>query len=288
MLPPLMLRARRLVPALVLLFTACADDDDAAATTAVQQVSFEAVPTPLFELGSLDVSLDAATYAQLESFTAATRDAALPDIVAAVGLTERMLDTEMTPGGFALTTNPSLQTRLMASDAEVETFAAALGLVLSQWSVLVTDFAADDGGTGFAVVSFDADRVDPALGQQFFEHAASVDQGLGGGYFAFGAEVIFLNLRGVDGEPYSGLTDDEFVGFLSDAAASFAPYRAEVQQSGEVAAIFVENDWAAAGDGETFLDILDALGDEVVADLQDLRTAHTERFTAAADANGWH
>ena len=35
-------------------------------------------------------------------------------------------------------------------------------------------------------------------------------------------------------------------------------------------------------------DILDALGDEVVADLQDLRTAHTERFTAAADANGWH
>jgi hypothetical protein len=285
--PPTKLRARHLAPAMLLLFTACSEDDDPPAQPAIQQVSFEAVPTPLFELGSLDVSLDAATYAQLEAFTAATRDEALPGIVAAVGLTERMLDTEMTPGGFALTTNPSLQTRLMASDAEVETFAAALGLVLSQWSVLVTDFAAVDGGTGFAVVSFDAERVDPALGQQFFEYAASVDQGLGGGYFAFGAEVIYLNLRGVDDEPYSGLTDDEFVALLADAAASFAPYRAEVQQSGEVAAIFVENDWAAAANGETYLDILDPLGDDVIADLEDLQAAHTDRFTAAADANDW-
>jgi hypothetical protein len=74
---PTKLRARHLAPAMLLLFTACSEADPPA-QPAIQQVSFEAVPTPLFELGSLDVSLDAATYAQLESFTAATRDEALP------------------------------------------------------------------------------------------------------------------------------------------------------------------------------------------------------------------
>lgn len=100
---------RSLLPA-CLLHVACADDEGAT-NVALQQVSFEAVPTPLFELGALQAALDGATYAELGAFTAATRDEALPQVVAAVGLTERMLDTEMTPGGFALTTNPSLRRR---------------------------------------------------------------------------------------------------------------------------------------------------------------------------------
>lgn len=53
---------RSLLPA-CLLHVACADDDGGATNVALQQVSFEAVPTPLFELGALQAALDGATYA---------------------------------------------------------------------------------------------------------------------------------------------------------------------------------------------------------------------------------
>lgn len=264
-----------------------AEDDEEPLVGQVQQVSYEVIPTPLYELGMFDLTLENATYAQREAFTVDVRDAMMPDIVAAVGLTDQMLDTELTPGGFQLVTNPSLQTRLMASDAQVESLAAAIGYVFSQWSVLVTDFTVTDGGTGFGVVSFAADSVDPALGQQFFDHAAKVDQGLGGGYFAFSTEVIYLNLRDPAGVPYSGLEDEAFIAALGEAASSFAPYRAELAQSGEAAVIFVENDWNTAAAGEDYLNILDALGDDVVTDLGDLQAEHVDRFEAAVDAYQW-
>lgn len=253
----------------------------------VQQVSYEVIPTPLYELGMLDLTLENASYEEREAFTVEVRDALMPDIVTAVGLADQMLDTELTPGGFQRVTNPSLQTRLMASGAEVETLAAAIGYVFSQWSVLVADFAAEDGGTGYAVVTFDVAQVDPELGQAFFDHAADVDPGLGGGYFAFGSEVIYLNLRGPDGEPYSELDDDAFVAALEDAAASFAPYRAELAQAGEAAVIFVENDWKTAPAGEDYLGVLDPLGEATLAELATLQEEHVDRFNAAVERYGW-
>ena len=275
-------------PALLFL-AACSDEaGDDPSLGGVQQVSFEVIPTPVYELGMLDLTLENASYEQREAFTVAAQSELVPDIVAAVGLSGQMLDTRLTPGGFALVTNPSLQSRLMASDAEVEAFAAALGYVFSQWSVLVTDFSETDGGTGFAVVSFDVEAVNPELGQQFFEHAAQVDGGLGGGYFAFESDVIYLNLRGVDGEPYSGLEDDEFVALVEDAAASFAPYKAELKQSGEAGVIFVENDWNSAPTGEDYLDVLMDRSDTALAELGDLQAEHIERFKAAVAANGWN
>ncbi len=275
-------------PVALLTLAACSDEaNDDPSLGGVQQVSFEVIPTPVYELGMLDLTLENASYEQREAFTVAAQSELLPDIVAAVGLTGQMLDTRLTPGGFALVTNPSLQSRLMASDAEVETFAAALGYVFSQWSVLVTDFSETDGGTAFAVVSFDVEAVDPELGQQFFEHAAQVDGGLGGGYFAFESDVIYLNLRGVDGEPYSGLEDDEFVALVEDAAASFAPYKAELAQSGAAGVIFVENDWSSAPAGEDYLDVLMDRSDTALAELGDLQAEHIERFKAAVAANGW-
>ncbi|PCC75357.1 hypothetical protein SAMN02745121_03917 [Nannocystis exedens] len=253
----------------------------------VQQVSYEVIPTPLYELGMLDLTLENASYEQREAFTIAVRDAMLPDVVALVGLADAMLDTELTPGGFQRVTNPSLQTRLMASGAEVESLAAALGYVFSQWSVLVADFAAEDGGTGYAVVSFDVAEVDPELGQAFFDHAADVDAGLGGGYFAFDSEVIYLNLRGSDGEPYSGLDDDSFVAALEEAADSFAPYKAALAQAGEAAVILVENDWKTAPAGEEFLEVLDPLGEAALGDLAALQEEHVARFKAAVEQYGW-
>lgn len=265
-----------------------AEEDGAPPIGPVQQVSYEVIPTPLYEVGPLDLTLANASYEQREAFTLEVRDTMLPDIVAAVGLPGQMLDTELTPGGFQLVTNPSLQTRLTAGDSEVEALAAALGYVFSQWSVLVTDFAATEGGTGFAVVSFDVAEVDPELGQAFFEHAAELDGGLGGGYFAFSSEVIFLNLRGPDGEPYSMLDDEAFVGLVEDAATSFAPYRAELAQAGEAGVIFVENDWITAPAGEDYLALLDALGDATVAELMTLQAEHVDRFEAAVSAYGWN
>lgn len=271
------------------LLAACGEEEDSGPPPIgpIQQVSYEVIPTPLYELGMLDLTLENASYEQREAFTVEVRDAMLPDVVALVGLADQMLDTELTPGGFQRVTNPSLQTRLMASGAEVESLAAALGYVFSQWSVLVTDFAAEDGGTGYAVVTFDVAQVDPELGQAFFDHAAEVDVGLGGGYFAFGSEVIYLNLRGPDGEPYSGLDDDSFVTAVEEAADSFAPYKAALAQAGEAGVIFVENDWKTAPAGEDFLNVLDPLGEAALAELATLQEEHVARFKAAVDAYGW-
>lgn len=269
--------------------TACGGDEESGAPAIgpIQQVSFEVIPTPLYELGMLDLTLENASYEQREAFTVEVRDAMVPDVVALVGLADQMLDTELTPGGFQRVTNPSLQTRLMASGSQVETLAAGLGYVFSQWSVLVADFAAEDGGTGYAVVSFDVAQVDPELGQAFFDHAADVDAGLGGGYFAFASEVIYLNLRGPDGEPYSGLDDDSFVAAVEDAADSFAPYKAELAQAGEAGVIFVENDWKTAPAGEDYLAVLDPLGEAALAELAALQDEHVERFKAAVENYGW-
>lgn len=282
--PPAVPRA---AATLVLLLAACQDPDESSGPGPIHQISYEAIPTPLYELGVLDLTLDDATYAQKEAFTVEARDALLPDIVALVDLSGEMLDTRLTPGGFQLVTNPSLQSRVTASDAEVERLAAAIGYAFSQWSVLVTDFSETDGGTSYAVVDLDVAQVDPALGQAFFEHAAAVDAGLGGGYFAFEHTLIFLNLRGPDGAPYSGLEDDDFFAALEQAAGSFAPHDARVADAGEAGVIFVENDWTLAPGGEDYLALLDPLGDDALAELAALQEEHTERFAAAAAANGW-
>lgn len=135
------------------LVSACGGDDDPGTSPigAIHQVSYEVIPTPLYELGPLDLTLENASYAQREAFTVEIQTAILPDLIAAVGLSDQMLDTELTPGGFQLVTNPSLQSRLMATDADAEALAAGIGYVFSQWSVLVTDFSDTAGDTGFAV-----------------------------------------------------------------------------------------------------------------------------------------
>ena len=253
----------------------------------IHQISYEAIPTPRYEVGPLDLTLENASYEQRQRFTVEVRDSILPDVVAVVGLTGQMLTTELTPGGYQLVTNPSLQSRVMADMGEVESFAAAIGYVFYQWSVLVTDFSDTEGGTGYAVVSLDVDVIDPELGQGFFLHAANREAGLGSGYFAYEDELIFLNIRGADGEPYSGLEDQAFVAALKDAARTFAPYRASVAQSGEAGVLFVENDWGSAPAGEDYLAVLDPLGADALAALAELQEEHLGRFDAAVAEYGW-
>ena len=51
--------------------------------------------------------------------------------------------------------------------------------------------------------------------------ASAEHEGLGGGYTAFGDTLLFLNLRGPDGQPHSGLSDADFTSALRRVVTGF-------------------------------------------------------------------
>jgi hypothetical protein len=57
----------------------------------------------------------------------------------------------------------------------------------------------------------------PNLADLFFRNAAVVEPKLAGGFTARGSTLVFLNLRGADGQPLSGLDDDGFAAGLQKA-----------------------------------------------------------------------
>lgn len=246
-------------------------------------LSYEAIPSV-----QIDLDLSAATYAEREAFTQTVHDGLLAEIFAAVGV-DMMggadLITDVTPGGYLLNTNASLQTELTVPDATADQLSAALGYVFRQWSVLVTDFADEDGGTGYAIVAFPEGSLTGEAAHAFFEHAAMVNEGLGGGYTAFGDEMIFLNVTDGEGNPYSGLTDAVFVEGLTDAAASFALLDATVAATGEASARFVGNDWSEAMAGDEYLALIE--DEAMIAALDGLVEDHTALVMDAAATYGW-
>ena len=185
--------------------------------------------------------LPQATYAERATFAGQVLDRLVPDVVRAVGLDPKRVKTEITPGGYLLKTNASLQSKTALGDAPADRFAAALGYVFRQSSVLVSDLADAKGGTGYVIVSMPKGTMNASLAQAFFAHAAEVDAGLGGGYTAFDDEMIFLNVRDRDGKPYSKLEDDVFEAAMRRAAASFDLVKAEVKDVGQARARFVGN-----------------------------------------------
>ncbi|MEM9490706.1 MAG: hypothetical protein AAGC55_16280, partial [Myxococcota bacterium] len=198
---------------------ACSDSED----ERIIQLSYEAIPGTgvALDMGPVDVS--GSDYAAKLDFTQDVFEQLVPEVIVAMASDHDEEISEITPGGFLLETNPSMQTRLLftgdraAADGHADRLAAALGYVMYQWSVLIADFAADDGATGYATVQF-SDALTPELAQQFFAHAATVDDGLGGGYTAFDNDMIFLNLRDSSGAPFSGLDDESFITALEQAA----------------------------------------------------------------------
>lgn len=245
-----------------------------------QLLSYEAIP-------SVQVTLDlsAATYAQRAALTAAAFADIAPAVIAAAGFDPAAVETGMTPGGYLLKTNASLQARAMLSDPQATRLAAALGYVFRQWSVLVSELDEPGGGTAYVTVSFPDGALTPEAAQAFFEHAASVNEGLGGGYTAFGDDMIFLNVRDDAGAPYSGLDDLVFAAALGQAAGSFAGASLSVSAAGEAEARFVGNDWAAAPGGEQYAELL---GDPALVEaLGPLRQAHTALAEAFGARFGW-
>jgi hypothetical protein len=225
-----------------------------------------------------------AQYADRAAFPAKVRDELLPDILRAAGVDPTKVRTELTPGGYLLRTNASLQSRVAIDARGADRLAAALGFVFRQSSVLVSDLADAKGGTGLAIVRFPRGTLTAATAHGFFEHAGALKKGLGGGYTAFGDEMIFLNVRDEAGKPYSELDDKAFAAGLRDAAASFAGGRARVARVGEAKARFVGNSWRQKPNGEDYVALL---GDALAARLKPLQERHTAMIMDAAERWGW-
>jgi hypothetical protein len=242
-------------------------------------LSYEAIPSV-----QIPLNLDAATYAQREALTQAALETIAPRVIAAAGVDPAGVETDLTPGGYLLKTNASLQARAAVDPATATRLAASLGYVFRQWSVLVTAFDAAEGGTAYVSVGFPEGALTAELAQDFFEAAAAVDQGLGGGYTAFGDDMLFLNVRDGEGAPYSGLDDIAFAARLGQAAGAFGQ-GARVADAGRAEARFVENDWEAASDGEDYAATL--ADPALVAALDGLRAEHTALVERMGAAFGW-
>jgi hypothetical protein len=251
----------------------------AAAQEADVLLSYEAIPSV-----QVPLNLDAATYAQREAVTQAALETIAPKVFAAAGVDPATVETDLTPGGYLLKTNASLQARAPVDQATATRLAAALGYVFRQWSVLVTTFDAAEGGTAYVSVGFPEGALTAEVAQAFFEAAAAVDQGLGGGYTAFGDDMLFLNVRDGEGEPYSGLDDIVFAARLGQAAGAFGQ-GAKVVDAGRAEARFVENDWDAASDGEGYAATL--ADPALVATLDGLRAEHTALVERMGAEFGW-
>jgi hypothetical protein len=233
----------------------------------VQRVFYEALPAD-------SGALAAAPFAVRNALTARIAGELVPAVLRVLGHDPAAVTTELTVGGWQLHTNPLLHTALPLADAEADRLAAALGFVLRQDSVLVADLTQGDGRTGSVVVTLP--RLTPERAQRFFAHAAGVHAGLGGGYTAFGDAMLFLNVAGDDGAPYSGLPDGAFAEALDRAARTFPTAR--LTSTGLADARFVGNDWKAAPDGEEYARRLDP---GTVAALRVLRDRHAALVRAA-------
>jgi hypothetical protein len=247
-------------------------------------------PTLLFSYEALtfkSLGLDEkkASYADRAAVTEQVKETELPKILSLLKIPADQVQTEVTPGGYQLQTNASLQSAFETDPKTADLFAAALGYTFRQWSVLITDFTPEgQGNTGYAVVTFKDHAPSGEEAQAFFEHAASVNKGLGGGYTAFGHDLYFLNIADSTGKAYSGLDDATFVADLTKAAETFTATPVAVTRSGRVDARFVENDWDKSKTGQDYAKIL---GRDLTRKLTQLRREHEKALRAAGTQYHW-
>lgn len=239
-------------------------------------LSYEATPSAGFDLPKLKE----ANYQQRAEFSTKVLEELVPKIAQAVGVDPEKLLSEVTPGGYLLKTNASLQTQVDLEDAEADRLAAALGYVFRQYSVLVSSLDDGEGKTGFVTVKFPDNTLDAAVAQSFFEKAASVDKGLGGGYTAFGDEQIFLNVVDGSGKPYSGLDNEAFLAGLTKAAEEFGPPKPTIADSGTATARFVGNEWDKQAKGEAYVEALGGAGSDVVKVLDAIEVEYAKLVEA--------
>ncbi len=247
-------------------------------------ISYEATPSVGFNLPKLKT----AGYAERAAFSKEVLEKIVPKIAASISVDPVVLETEVTPGGYLLKTNASLQTEATLDDVTADRLAAAFGYIFHQHSVLVSRLDDSSGSTGFVTVRFPEDTLDATVAQRFFEKADAVEKGLGGGYTAFGDEQIFLNVVDGNGKPYSGLDNARFLDGLKRTAASFGPPAPQVSDSGTATARFIGNDWDKAPKGEEYAARLGGAGSPTVTGLDVVATEYAVLVSASASRFGWN
>lgn len=247
-------------------------------------LSYEATPSAGFHLPRLAQ----ASYDDRVAFSADVLKEIVPKIISANGIDPATLETEVTPGGYLLKTNASLQTEGELDDVAADRLAGSLGYIFRQYSVLVSRLDDTQGKTGFVVVRFPKDSLNAAVAQKFFETADATKKGLGGGYTAFGDEQIFLNVTNSEGKPYSGLDDAAFLDGLKRTAASFDAPKPEVSASGKAVARFVGNDWEKSKQGEDYISLLGGADSGLVKKLEEISADYAVLVAKTAESKGWN
>lgn len=163
-----------------------------------------------------------------------------PPVLAAAGVDAGAFDAEIVPGGYEGKINPAVLLTLEGSEDEARRVAAAFGHVFEQSSVLIWRETA----TGSLVAAVTLPSVTPNLADHFFRVAGAIERGLSGGFTARGNQLLFINLRGADGKPFSGLTDAAFTAALERTSAVFGGI-GTVSTSRATATLVEKADYAA-------------------------------------------
>ncbi|WP_313903983.1 hypothetical protein [Rhizobium laguerreae] len=245
-------------------------------------MSYRATPSAGFHLPQLAQ----ASYDDRATFSAEVSKDIVPKIITANGIDAATLRTEVTPGGYLLKTNASLQTEGDLDDAAADRLAGSLGYVFRQYRVLTSRLNDTTGKTGFVVVRFPQGSLNATVAQRFFEAADATKKGLGGGYAVFGDEQIFLNATSSEGKPYSGLDDASFQDGLRRAAVSFGSPKPMVSL-GNATARFIGNDWQRSTRGEGYQTLLGGSDGELVRKLDEISRCYAFLLAKTADSKGW-
>ena len=178
-------------------------------------------------------------------------------------------------------TNPSFQSRAKLDLKGCDRFAAGVGYVFEQESVLVSRYGVGD--VGYGNVRFPTGALTGASAQAFFLHAATTNDGLGGGYSGVDDDMVFINLRSPTGAPYSQLDDTAYLTALKGAAASYKTVTVTFAEEGKSDAHLVANSWSGKKEGEDYLTAFTA-EPSVVSTLKSLRMRFETEAKAAAAA----
>lgn len=177
------------------------------AHAAAWRVAFQAIPEQTDAIYTKQVAKTAAVISELG-----------PPILNAIGLDPNSFDADVVAGGYRGRINPTVVMYVDGDAVMAGRVAAACGIVFEQASVL--DWHEDPAGPDLAVdIAFPS--LTPTLTDFFFRTAIGVNHGLAGGFTARDNRLLFINLRGADGKPLSGLDDAPFADALRTAAKAF-------------------------------------------------------------------
>ncbi|MEH7876309.1 hypothetical protein V7799_00840 [Rhizobium laguerreae] len=126
-------------------------------------MSYRATPCAGFHLPRLAQ----ASYDDQATFSAEVSKDIVPNIITASGIDAATLRTEVTPGGYLLKTNASLQSEGDLDDAAADRLAGSLGYVFRQYRVLTSRLNDTTGNTDFVVVRFPQGSLNATVAQRF-------------------------------------------------------------------------------------------------------------------------